>query len=577
MKVVPFYTLPRSIQDRVTGSVKAQFAPYPIAVVLGGPRLELLWLLVAAVGLVAFLLLFFVGFGSMSSGLSQHGPIAFALHVLFLALPVFGGVMARRHLAEVKALPIARGIYLFPACVLDARSANLRVYPMLQAQITVTGSVGRVAFPGASFSFPLKSQEDAAELQSARSSMEKATGANDSAELSLLDPFHEPRFSSPVGPRNPLSLILPDWQRLGWAVALGTGLALGAGSYFFRNLASDALLFSRVRQADTQEAYRAYLRLGTAHKAEVQSKLLPRAALRDASVQGTVEAVEAFREAFPRTAIEPEIEAAMAAAMKAELSGARAKGTRAALQEFASRYPSHGLAPELAAALHELYARELARVTARVPDVHKKDVVPLLEQLFAVLEKSGPRVELRFRRRPSPKLVKADKAIIKTATWNGPASYVTHYFDPAHHKAREDAMRQLLLAGFSATFDPDLVTFVGGPEASEPDVGGPDDAFPKVTVPTLFVVHGADWSGHTYTSRTPRVTIVGLNFAFDGVFVLPQDKRAYRTKLAQFRSVSLTQLQEGGQVGIEERIYGTMTKEAYDAFAKKLLAPFAAP
>ena len=109
---------------------------------------------------------------------------------------------------------------------------------------------------------------------------------------------------------------------------------------------------------------------------------------------------------------------------------------------------------------------------------------------------------------------------------------------------------------------------------AEPDAGKADDPFPKVTAPTLFLVHGADWSGHTYTSRKPRVTIVGLNFGFDAVLVLPQDRRTFKTKHDVWKGVTVPQLRETGDGPLEERVYGQMADSAYDAFAKKVVGAF---
>ncbi|MFO0643194.1 MAG: hypothetical protein U0183_28475 [Polyangiaceae bacterium] len=573
MRTVSFYSLSRVLQDRLTGSISEGFVPVPLARSPGGPKKDTLWLGVMGGAIVLLLGLFFVGFGSLGSSLSQHGVVALCLYVALIAVAVLAFIASRRHVTEVKCFPLPRGVYLFPACIVDATSAELRIVPTAEATLSGSGPRVTLAAAGKSYTFEAAAGEDLARLvaegvQNAR----VALAENDSAKLAQLDPMHEPRFSSPVGPRAPYAEVLPAWQKLGWAVALGVGLVFGVTTYFMRNATSEGLLYSRAKAAGTEAAYRSYLLHGKTHAREVSRVLLPRAALRTASAAGTVEAIFAFKAAYPDTDITDEVDAALHSAMLAELERAKAKGTLGALQGFATSYPQHGLQKELAAAVHAVYEKELARVLANVPEASRGEMSPVLTQLFAALEKGGPSLEVRFRRRPGPKLASADKAIMKTITYNGPVSLISKYFDGPHHKAREEMLTKAVGEKLAEGFDKELVHVVQS--AAEPDAGKAEDPFPKVTAPTLFLVHGADWSGHTYTSRKPRVTIVGLNFGFDAVLVLPQDRRTFKTKHDVWKGVTVPQLRETGDGPLEERVYGQMADSAYDAFAKKVVGAF---
>lgn len=575
MRSVSFYSLSRVLQDRLKGSISDGFTPLPLARISGGPKKDALWLGVMGASILGVLLVFVVGYGSLSTGLSQHGPVAFALYVALLATAVFAFIASRKHLTEVKNFPIPRGVYLFPACVIDARSAELRVYPTAEAQVSGQGPTVTLKLAGATHTFTSPEGYNLPELvATGQSDSAAALASNDSAKLTELDPMHEPRFSSPVGPGAPHVSVIPSWQKLGWAVGLGVGLVFSGAVFFMRNATSEGLLYSRAKAANTVEAYRSYLKYGKTHSREVARTLLPRAALKSASSVGTVESIRAFREAFPETDIENEYDEALHAAMTAELERAKAKGNLGALKEFSTKYPDHGLAKDLAAAVHAVYERELQRVVANVPDARRTEMEPVLTQLFAALEKGGPAVEVRYRRRPAPKLAGADKSIMKTITYNGPVALISRYFDVAHHKTRESALGKLMSEKLGSAFDPELVRVTES--AAEADSGKAEDPFPKVTVPTLFLVHGGDWSGHTYTSRKPRVTIVGINFAFDAVLVLPADKRTFKTKHEIFKGVTVPQLQlrETGEGSIEERIYGQMSESAYDGFSKKVLGAF---
>lgn len=576
MRTVSFYTLPRTLQDRLRGAIVEGLAPAPLARRAGGPRRERIGFGAAGLALLGVLLLFIAGYGSLTSSLSRHGFAALALYVALPAAAVFAYVAARRHLSVVASFPVPRGVYLFPACVVDATTADLRVYPLTEGQLSGAGPLVTASFPGQRFTFSAdaKGPPDLAGASlAAQSVLSAALAANDQDRLAELDPLLEPRFSSPVGPGAAYRLRVPSWERFGWAIGLGVGVVFGGTTFFMRNATSDALRFSRARRDDTSASYRSYLLYGTTHAREVERTLLPRAALREASARSTVEAIREFRTAFSDTDIEPEVEQALHAAMLAELERAKTVGKLSALTAFAKAYPDHGLAKELGAAKHAIYMKERARITAALPAAARAQTEPAVVELLAAVERLGPTVEVRFRRRPGGRFGLADKTIAKTPTWNGPVSYLTRYFDAAHHKAREEALAKGLVAGLTSLFDPELVTVVAS--AAEPDTARFEDPLPAVTVPTLFVLHGADWSGHTYTSRKPRATIMGLTFHFEGALVLPSGARKYAAKDKVWKGITIPQIQASGtEPGIEERLYGDMSGEAYGAFQKRLLSDF---
>lgn len=579
MRTVSFFSLPRSLQDRLRGAIVDGHAPVPLARRTGGARRERIAFAVTVGALLAVVVLFLAGYGSLTSSLSHHGVFALALFVGLPAAAVFAWVEGRRHLSAVACFPVPRGVYLFPGCVIDATTADLRIFSLPEGQLSGAGPAVTAAFPGRSFSFVADATSppdlaNAARQAQADTAAALASGAQD--RLTELDPLLEPRFSSPVGPGAAFRLQVPPWQRFGWAIGLGVGVVFGGATFLMRDATSDALRFSRARRDDTAKSYRAYLLHGTTHAREVGRTLLPRAALREASAAQSVEAIRAFRTTFPDTDIEAEYEEALHTAMLAELERAKAAGKLSVLKDFAKSYPAHGLAKELAAATHAIYTKELARVSAALPASARAETEPAVTALLAAVERLGPTVEVRYRRRPGGRFVLADKTIVKTPTWNGPVSYVTRYFDPAHHKVREEALTKALVAGLGSLFDPELVTVV--PSAAEPDTTRFEDPLPEVTVPTLFVLHGADWSGHTYTSRKPRVTIVGLNFHFEGVLVLPPATRRDSVKDKVWKGVTVPQIHASGtEPGIEERLYGDMARGAYDAFQKRLLAAFLPP
>ena len=134
---------------------------------------------------------------------------------------------------------------------------------------------------------------------------------------------------------------------------------------------------------------------------------------------------------------------AIRAALLAELEKAKAVGTLAALDEFAKHFPEHGVEPELREAIHAVYARELDGYKKRAPG-KDKNVVSFVERLFAWSEKHGPKVEVRFRRKKSESISRADQYVAKTPSFMGEVSYPSLKFDEKHSTKRETVLGKLL-------------------------------------------------------------------------------------------------------------------------------------
>src|SRR5262249_31556372 len=155
-----------------------------------------------------------------------------------------------------------------------------------------------------------------------------------------------------------------------------------------RNLTSDGRMFTLATRRDDVATYQRYLAQGRDHVDEVSQVRLPRAELRLAVAQGSVEAVDAFMRAYPKTGIATEVEAARRAALAAELARARKADTLTALLSFAERYPDHGLGKELDQAKHALYARAHAHYKSEVPKGGEQNA-ELVGQLLAYAERMG--------------------------------------------------------------------------------------------------------------------------------------------------------------------------------------------
>lgn len=579
MKAVDFYKLGRSIQDRFVGSVTSGFPPEPLLAKKAQTPLKLLWLALTVACFLILVIVARVGYGALDSSLARHSGKALVLYILLVFGIAFGLVMAFARLVREKALPYAAGVYLFPACVIDARSDQFRVHDTKDlASCDAQGNQIRVAFAGgAQFTFPVPEGQDAqklvAEVNAARDRTMRARATEDPSELVSVDPLHNPRFSSPVGPRDPYALRRPPWGQLGWAVAAVITVLFAPSLWLARNSGSDRRMFTKASTADDVASYRQYLEHGESYKTDVAGILLPRAELREAERKGTVEALLEYKAAHPGVKIAGEMNLAIRAAMLAELEKAKAKGTLGALQEFAKKYPEHGVEPELRAAMHAVYTRELDAYKKHAP-TRDKAAVPFVERLFAWGEKHGPSIEVRFRRKTSASLEKADTYLVRHPNFMGVVTYPSRFFTDKYHPKREEALSKSLLNAFDQGLSPELFAVSTGAL-----VPADAEALPDVKVPTLFVTHVAEWSTHTYISeKRPRGVFVGLQFNFDAVFVIPDNGKPYKMTDKVFKHAAIGVVRDEdpmpGPGAAEEKIYDAMAMAAFDEFGKRLISVF---
>jgi hypothetical protein len=576
MKAVDFYKLPRAIQDRFVGSVMSGFPPAPILAAKGAAATKFLWLGLSAASFVVLIITARLGYGALDSGLSLHSAKALPLYAGLVFTFAFGLVQAFARVVRERALPYTAGVYLFPACLIDARDDQFRVYETSDlSSVEVRGPAIVVSFKGgAQFLFPLNRPELGpdlvTEVQGGRDRAMRAHAAEDPKELVAVDPLHVPRFSSPVGPRDAYELKRPPWGKFGPAVAAGVAIVIGPGLWALRNAKSDKKMYAIATRVNDSESYREYMEHGDRYKGDVGDIYLPRAELRDAEKVGTAEALIDYKRKHPNSKIAPEVAASFRKQMLAELEKAKAPGTLAALQEFAKKYPEHGIEPEYRAAIHAVYSRELDTYKKKAP-TRDKAAVAFVERLFAWGEKHGPKVEIRFKRKAPTSLERADNFILKTPQFMGVVTYPSRFFDEKHAGPREDKLAKALTTQFDQGLADELFDFAVGPIVTEADLPEPKE-------PTLFITHVAEWSGHNYTSTRPRGSYVGINFNFEAVFVIPGDPKPYKYKAEIFRHAATHVLKDEeptpGPGQAEEKVYDAMGNDAFDLFAKRLLSGF---
>jgi hypothetical protein len=576
MQPVRFYELSRSAQERFVGSVNGTGLPAPI--LRGGltPREPVAWI-GASVGSLVLLYLFArAGYGNASSSLARQGIGWMVADVILVGLAVFGVVRALSILREHRASPFRRGIYVFPVGVIDARTDTLRMYP-IEEMSNVAGPDGSgitLSFGGTQFAFPVSDPIAAVAAREALDSARRAMSEGEPAApgdsvrpkaMAALDPLQG--YANPLMSSDRIVRSTPAWATFGWALAVVTGAAVGVSLWFVRNARSDDALYERAVAANDSASLRAYLDKASRHEVEVSQVLLPRAELRDAQSQGTVAAIEKFIGDHPKTAILPEAQTALRAAMLVELQTAVQAGTLTALDDFSHRHPSGQVNAELAAARHGVYQAALARYVAQAPPKAQAETA-FVQRLISWVEKKGPQVELRFHRLRSKSMDKADGAVTKHRAFKGAISFPTRYFDAKAVKPDEDALGAAIIQRFGAVFPPEIIAMTVGEPITDPEAPLPT----QVASPTMFIEHGPAWSGSIFATKNPRGLFVGLELSFEASFRLPDDTKPVKVKVDGWHMPSMSAATDAERP--EDSVYADMRGKAFDQFKKRLLAAF---
>src|SRR5260370_15915175 len=463
MLEMDFYELSRAVQDRFTVSIRGEAQPRPLLAVRAGPPREvLIWSAVGIGGLVLLVSLFELGFGDLESGFAVQGVLLIGAYALLAGVVAASTLQVVSRIKERWELPYRAGVYLFPAGVVDATSHRLRMFPLSRLVTPIIESRKlMLAFPeGETFSFPLAVAGHDAEvkkaIEDAQEAVEKAHAEGDKKHLGALDPLVEIGAVNPFAPTERLVKSAPLWARQRWVVAAAAGVVLAPVVFFARNVLSDRQMLAQASKRKDAEAFRAYLERG-GKKSEVREVLLPRAELSEAIRAGSVEAIEAFMAAHPNSRIQTEVSAALRQAMLAELESAKKAGTVTVLANFARRHPNNLVDAELKQATHAVYQAALARYK-KESGVRDANVAAFVERLLAFVEKNGPKVELRFRRKNTRSTDIADAQIKKSPYYMGVTSIPSQYFDDAHARPREVTAAKTIANRFASAFPADILS-----------------------------------------------------------------------------------------------------------------------
>ncbi len=571
-----FYEFTRPDQERFIGSVNGTGMPTPLLARRGGLPLPFWWLGVSGAGLLLTIILFPIGLGALESKMAIQSVVILVLYIAGFFALVFGVMMTLAALRENRALPFRPGVYVFPIGIVDARAYVLKIYPLSEIQ-SVDAKAGELVVSldgGAKYSFPYAAGDDPGQasqrIEAARTHLSQAMASRESLRpgaLAGIDPFHG--AASPFVPNKPLLRAVPTWARFPYAYAAAAGVVAGLLIWVLRNNIGDRRLYAAALEQNDVAGYQAYLARGSRYKNDVEKVRLPRAELRIAEKASTVDAIEEYIRSHPSTAIPDEVQSARRVALLRELEKARQVGTVTALKDFDFRHPRHGLEADVKKALHQVYVVALEKYKTQFAP-KDPEAVRFMELLMGHVEQKGPTVLLRFKRKSSRTLEKADSLVSKNQYFMGTQSLPSRYFNEARMSARENDLATALIARFSEAFPKDILALQLGDAVKD------EGPLPTPPVPTLFVEHQVEWAGGVATSTNPRGVFIGAGVMFDSTFRLPTEPpKPLKLKHNDWRGPDPSKLK--GESKAEEKLYEEMTRSCFDAFTKKLTAQLFRP
>jgi hypothetical protein len=244
-----------------------------------------------------------------------------------------------------------------------------------------------------------------------------------------------------------------------------------------------------------------------------------------------------------------------------ELATAQAVGTLSALKGFGTRYARY---PFLTSALDQAIDLRIGATLQQLKPAlapSQSHLLPFIERLLRFTTKHGPEVLVRFQRKPTETLVKAEKALRQSAYFTGEKSLPGQYFDAPHEAPREAVVANALIAALAEHLPRDLVQ-----GKADPTLDAADDA--KATVPTLLVTYHTEMSG-AFTSRKPRLALSGIGLITRTTFEIPGDPEPLVFKLSVWRAPDLKAITDASTPA---DLYDAMATEAFRRFTKKYLA-----
>ncbi|HEV8550792.1 MAG TPA: hypothetical protein VGQ57_17220 [Polyangiaceae bacterium] len=566
MKRIDFFTLARPVQERFVESTRGQGVPVPLLVArMPLPLAAIGWGALSAAAVLVWIAAVRLGYAKLESPLALQPAWLLVLEIGSLLTAVLLGLQSRRSLRKRWRLPFVPTVYLFPVGAVDARSQNLVLHGFDElTKVDANASRARVSFAHGSFSFPLADASQGAELKErAEEYRQKLAGSPAEKDLVMMDPLRDNGFKNPFSPAD--SMRPPRPARLPLlALSLLAGAALLAfGVYELRNHLGERAIYEHAVAANGIDGYRAYLARG-GKRPEVSELFLPRAELRAAVAQNSVEAIEKYIADHPNSKIDGEIQTALRNALLRALEDAKQQGSITALREFEAKYQKHlKLVPELPGARVAYLGSVLDHFQKTAKP--SKELWLMARRLIVYADKHGPKVAIRFAQQDSHTLEKNEHMLTASAYYGGDKTLPSHLMigEPAH--AAEQRAGNDIANALGKAFPSDLVHFELGPSVD------PKAPPPRFTEPTVFVTYRLEIS-NPLSSKKPRGIYSTVGLVANASFSIPDKEPPAELKYTAWHAPDIRRLEAGDL--LPENVYTELIAKAWSRFTTKYTAPW---
>lgn len=540
---IQFNSLPAAVKERFVAITHGASGPQPILWQKTSAKSKVVGLSILAV-LLSLVALFvvIVGFGDYSNGLGIHDAIVVIVFYLPVAFLLFYVVLTiAMRLTVGSPFPFQPGRYLFLTDFVDARNGTLRLVPTrllsdlkavhMHTNGRYTHTLITITFQGATEQFSITGQDVAQAAVNAfwegQRQLSAAAQANDWHRVASLDPFFECRragvWQDAAGASSgPQVKAVPAFYRWRAAVAAVAAVFICPPVALARNFASDEMMFSGAKAADTERSYGGYIENGWRHVEEAK----------------LARPVAAFREA-------------------------KQKGTVSEMRRVLRSYAGSSIDADARAALHELYAKTLADFRAKAASTDPR-MMPFMERLLSYMEKNDTsKVRVVFSPPSSSALSEADSYFQQQYARMGRiVEPITPYFDQQRSTARELEIVSQLNKAFSSIFPTDVLTLEHGGQ----DASGSKD-------PSILIAYSVGPSGNAYGSDDGTRIFVGIDVGFDMKMRIPEDERPFDFKL-KVTPPERFGYNYGPGENQAAAAYNAMAQRAFDEFTSKLQAVF---
>lgn len=567
VRLVPFNALPTAARSRFVAATQRKAAPSPILEHVPadiGPVVGIVLVALCAAGVLYAVIESGFGEVRLADGYQPASTIATYAVTLFLTAWCLLS-LTRRALWRPK-LPYRAGTYLFPVDLVDASGPVLKVFPI--ALLTdlrptrhfVNGGYTHTSFVltfegGTRYTFSVSNlragDEALARFQEAQGRFRQAAQVGDMDTLRQLDVFFDCKvdgtwnYFGPVAPAAPTPTPLdapaavarevPRVLRQAWLSALVAGTLAAGPLWYVRNRLSDVLRFDAVSSTSASSSdCELYLQQGGAHTDEVRARLLPLAALREATQRQNV----------------------------------------TALRSYLQRYPRTPFTADARRAIHGHFERVQRTYTEQAATSDPRMLPFMLHMLQFMEEHDSPAVQVRFAPPSTELLTRADD-VLQTEGMrlvHRPVAPIAGQFDEGSSVPREQAITRSLQRAFAVVFPGDILRLVHGGRMVAGTAQNPAAA-------TFDVAYTVAPSGSFYTSDTQPRAFVGIVVAFEVTMRVPGAAEPYRFDVTVLppRHFTVDRSRDTQGEAADTLVYAVMAERAFDRLSDRFRGVFFRP